>query len=95
LEIAPELDPSVGPIGGSGPRAFAIRVDITHQLMPKRPSQPAPRFVTIAIRPSVQARDGTNHTPDFASDKAKYFCSQGLTAISENQPSGKSAWRKR
>jgi len=62
LEIAPGLDPS---IGRSGPRAFAIRADIIRQLMPKHPSQPAPRFVTIAIRPSVWAPNVANHTPDF------------------------------
>src|ERR1700750_306983 len=43
------LDPS---IGGSGPHAFAVRFGITRQLMPQRPSHPAPTLVTTAKRPS-------------------------------------------
>jgi len=33
------LDPS---IGGSGPHDFTVRPGITRQLMPERPSHPAP-----------------------------------------------------
>src|SRR5581483_6109738 len=42
------LDASVG---ASGPHDFAVRISAARLTAPSRPPQPAPRFVTIAIRP--------------------------------------------
>jgi hypothetical protein len=41
--------------GASGPHAFAVRTHVTRLVKCTRPSHPAPRFVTIAIRPLVEA----------------------------------------
>jgi hypothetical protein len=49
--VACKLDPSVG---GSGPRDFAVRIGRIRLMQPARPSHPAPTFVTIASRPSVE-----------------------------------------
>jgi hypothetical protein len=49
------LDPG---IGGSGPHAFAVRPRSARQAKRKRPSHPAPRVVTVAIRPPGEQRDG-------------------------------------
>ena len=40
-------------VGAPGPHGFAVRIGIVRRMMPPRPSHPAPRFVTIAIRPSA------------------------------------------
>ena len=90
LRIARKLDPSVG---RPGPHAFAVRAGALRQVAPTRPSHPGPRVVTIAIRPSSGGTGCRDHTTDFISDKANYFSISGLTSISENQPSGKSAGR--
>jgi hypothetical protein len=62
---------------------------------PKRPSLPASRFVTIGRNAPLDEVGWRIHTPDFISEKANYFSPEGLTAISENQPSGKSPVRHR
>jgi hypothetical protein len=46
---------------------------------PTRPSHPAPRFVTIAIRPLHQARNGATIRLICSSEKAKYFSREDLT----------------
>jgi hypothetical protein len=53
---------------------------------------PAPRFVTIAIRPP-EGRDGKSYSSIFISVKAKYFSRDGLTGILKISSSGKSVWR--
>jgi hypothetical protein len=52
-----QLDASVG---ASGPHDFAVRVELHSSRASSRPSQPAPTFVTIAKRPSLEARAGRN-----------------------------------
>jgi hypothetical protein len=55
-ELLHALDPSVG---GPGPHDLTVRPGALRPLAHRaRPSHPAPRVVTIAIRPSVAARDG-------------------------------------
>jgi hypothetical protein len=84
------LDPSVG---GPGPHAFAVRIRAARLAPRIRPSHPASTFVTIAKRPSQRRRDGEGHTPDLRFWKSEIFFTEGLDAISENQPSGKSVDR--
>jgi hypothetical protein len=48
-------------LGVSGPHAFAVRLSTVRprensRALPKRPSHPASRVVTIAIRPSCRSR---------------------------------------
>ena len=51
---------------------------------------PHPTIVTMAEAPLQRVRDGRTIRLICTSDKANYFSFRGLTAISENQPSGKS-----
>ena len=69
--IAGRLDPS---IGGPGPRAFAVRVAITRQLMTLRPSHPAPTLVTIANAPPCRARDAQSKTTDLPDGTSRAAC---------------------
>jgi hypothetical protein len=82
-----KLDASVG---ASGPHDFAVRVSAARLATLPRPPHPAPTSVTIAIRPSYEC--GTWRVVNLIcpTGKAKYFCKEGWTAISQNSPSGKS-----
>jgi len=72
------LDPS---IGGSGPHAFAVRIDAARLAGQHVHRIPHPTFVTIAKRPSQRRRDGGYIQLICASGKAKYFLTRGLTRI--------------
>jgi hypothetical protein len=59
--ITRQLDTSVGV---PGPRDFAVRAGITRQLMPSRPSHPAPNTRDDREASLLWARDGVKHTLD-------------------------------
>ena len=61
-----KLDTSVGV---SGPHGLAVRAGVLRLCAPTRPSHPAPRFVTIAIRPPV--RRGTAPRQSYIYEKRK------------------------
>ena len=65
-------------VGVSGPHDFAVRVKRHSSKAPPRPPHPAPRFVTIASRPSV-GRDGKHIRLIWVFRKTEYFSGRGWT----------------
>ena len=64
---------------------------ITRQLMPTRPSHPAPNTRDDREAPLLMRRGtGRNLQVICPSDKEKYFCLKGLTGFLKISPSGKS-----
>jgi hypothetical protein len=72
-----ELDASAE---ASGPHDFAVRVTRCSSKAHPRPPHPAPRFVTIASRPS-EGRDGSKHAGDLGKKESRIFFAKGLDRV--------------
>jgi len=71
-----QLDASVE---ASGPHDFAVRKAAPFVVRQgSRPPHPAPTSVTIAIRPSLRARDGFGYAADLGERRRKLFLRRGL-----------------
>jgi hypothetical protein len=82
-----QLDASVG---ASGPHDFAVRASAARLAPLPRPPHPAPNVRDDAYAPLIEAGRGELVEMICPTAKAKYFCKEGWTAISQNNPSGKS-----
>jgi hypothetical protein len=80
-----ELDASAE---ASGPHDFAVRVTRCSSSAHPRPPHPAPRFVTIASRPSV-GRDGFDEAGDLGKKGSGIFFAKGLDRESVIWPTGR------
>ncbi|HKS18342.1 MAG TPA: hypothetical protein VJS63_03940, partial [Bradyrhizobium sp.] len=58
--------------------ASPYEISVTRQLTPSHPSHPAPTFVTIAKRPSSQAREGRSCSADLGYRGSGLFLPRGL-----------------
>ena len=77
-------------IRAPGPHDFAVRLCVARLRHIRVHRIPAPRFVTIAIRPSCRGGMGATIHLILDSEKAKYFRRPRLTAICNGRSSGKS-----
>ena len=77
-------------VEASEPHDFAVREKRPRLWRRPRPPHPAPRFVTIASRPSVW--DGTARISEliWVTGEGKYFCVGDWTGFLADSPSGKS-----
>src|ERR1700751_5612223 len=74
-------------MGAPGPHDFAVRDDAARLTAHPRPSHSAPRFVTIAIRPSCRRGTGTTYgKSEFL--KSGIFLRAGLDRNSRRPPDG-------
>ena len=60
-------------VGRPGPHAFAVRNGHLRPRWPQRPSLPASRIVTIALRPSASRRDGETKSEISGKQKLNIF----------------------
>jgi hypothetical protein len=70
-----ELDASVG---ASGPHDFAVHLKRHSSKAPRRPPHPAPRFVTIASRPSCRGGTAGACRDDLPDGRNEIFLREGL-----------------
>src|SRR6185437_11126148 len=70
------------------PRSFAVRISAARQPAPTRPPHPAPRVVTIAMRPSCRDRTARTIRLILYSEKQNYFSQMDLTGIRRPRPVG-------
>ena len=69
----------VASVGATGPHHFAVRLGAARQQAHPRPPHSAPRFVTIAIRPSHRPRNEAEESTKFGKLEEIYFCADILT----------------
>jgi hypothetical protein len=81
-----ELDASVE---ASGPHDFAVRIRRSRQQHRQRPPHPAPRFVTIASRPSCRVGTGRACKDDLPDMESGLFFTMGLDRFLLICPSGR------
>ncbi len=91
------LDASVG---ASGPHDFAVRISAARLTAPSRPPQPAPRFVTIAIRPLCRGGIGEAYGKSEIRKSEIFFrarldinsCGAPVGQINGQWPDGATGW---
>ena len=80
-----ELDASVE---ASGPHDFSVRIRCSRLWHRQRPPHPAPRFVTIASRPSCRVGTGRACKDDLPDETSALFLAPGLDSFLPICPPG-------